>query len=250
MKKVLYIGETWIKNITHIKGYDTFVTCHYEDCSHFLEDAVTSFGYEVHHIPAHLVGEKFPATAQDLSQYSAIILSDIGSNSFYLTNPVFLEGKSQTNSLQLIKDFVLNGGGLLMVGGYMSFTGIEAKARYKYTPINDVLPIEMLDVDDRIEMSQGVKPVTTDKNHIIMSSIDGEWMNFLGYNKLLPKKDCTILAKVNDTDVFIAVGEFGKGRSAAFASDCAPHWGTTEFMSWKHYNSLWGNMIKWLTKDS
>ncbi|HHQ8780153.1 TPA: glutamine amidotransferase, partial [Clostridioides difficile] len=30
MKKVLIVGESWVKNITHIKGFDTFVTTHYE----------------------------------------------------------------------------------------------------------------------------------------------------------------------------------------------------------------------------
>ena len=35
------------------------------------------------------------------------------------------------NALALIKEYVSNGGGLLMIGGYLSFTGIEAKANYK-----------------------------------------------------------------------------------------------------------------------
>jgi len=26
MKKVLIVGESWVKQITHIKGFDTFVT--------------------------------------------------------------------------------------------------------------------------------------------------------------------------------------------------------------------------------
>ncbi len=249
MKKILYIGETWVKNITHIKGYDTFITCHYEDCSHFLTNAITASGYEVEHIPAHMVGEKFPKNKEELAKYSAIVLSDVGSNTFYLTNPVFMEGKSQDNSLQMMKDFVLGGGGLLMIGGYMSFTGIDAKARYKHTPLNDVLPVEMVDYDDRVEMSQGIVPVNVDKSHPILSGINEDWMGFLGYNKLLPKDGCSVVSKVNEDDVFIAAGDFGSGRSVAFASDCAPHWGTTVFTSWKYYQTIWSNMVKWVIKD-
>lgn len=249
MKKILFIGETWVKNITHIKGYDTFVTCHFEDCSNFLRDAVESYGYEVEHIAAHMVGQSFPKSPEDLAKYDAIILSDIGSNSFYLTNHVFLEGKPQINYIQMMKDFVLSGGGLLMVGGYMSFTGIDAKARFKNTPLNDVLPIEMLDYDDRIENSSGIIPKTTSKDHPIMSGIDEAWKPFLGYNKLQAKKSCPVIATIGEDDVFIAAGEFGKGRSAAFASDCATHWGTVEFMEWKHYNTVWGNIIDWITKS-
>ena len=41
----------------------------------------------------------------------------------------------------LLADWVRAGGRLLMVGGYLSFTGIEAKANYRNTPLADVLPV-------------------------------------------------------------------------------------------------------------
>lgn len=248
MKKILYVGETWIKNITHIKGYDTFVTCHYEDCSHFLGDSFKKSGYEVTHIPAHMVGETFPQTDKALAEYSLIVLSDVGSNTFYLTNSVFIEGKTQTNALRMMRDFVLNGGALIMIGGYMSFTGIDAKARYAHTPLNEVLPVKLMEFDDRAENSEGISPKVQDGTHPILKGISGEWPAFLGYNRLAPKDGCHTLATIGSGDVFIAAGEFGQGRSVAFASDCAPHWGTLDFMNWKHYQSLWGNMADWAVK--
>jgi uncharacterized membrane protein len=48
-------------------------------------------------------------------------------------------------------------------------------------------------------------------------------------------------------DPFIAVAGYGRGRTAAFTSDCAPHWGPREFMEWTHYRRLWCNLIDWLT---
>ncbi len=38
-----------------------------------------------------------------------------------------------------------------MIGGYLSFMGIEAKANYKNTVLAEVLPVIMLDGDDRVE---------------------------------------------------------------------------------------------------
>ena len=247
MSKVLFIGETWMKTITHVKGFDSFVTNHYEDCSNFINDALTAEGHEITHIPAHGVGYYFPKTLQELQQYDAVILSDIGSNTFLLTDNVFVRGSTQNNLLVLLKDYVLEGGGLLMVGGYMSFSGIEAKANYQNTVLGDVLPVKMYDSDDRVEKSEGVHPKIISNKHQVFKGISDEvWPAFLGYNKLKEKEGCDVLAVIGE-DVFIAVGEFSKGRSAVFASDCAPHWGTQEFVDWKYYSTLWGNLIDWIS---
>ena len=53
-----------------------------------------------------------------------IILSDIGSNTLLLPPEVFLEGKRVPNRLELLKEYVSQGGGLVMAGGYLSFQGI------------------------------------------------------------------------------------------------------------------------------
>ena len=42
-----------------------------------------------------------------------------------------------------------------MVGGYMSFQGINGVARYKSTVIEEILPVEILPYDDRIEIPEG-----------------------------------------------------------------------------------------------
>jgi uncharacterized membrane protein len=47
-------------------------------------------------------------------------------------------------------------------------------------------------------------------------------------------------------DPLLTVGNHGGGRSAAFASDCAPHWCPPGFMAWPGYDPLWGNLIRWL----
>ena len=55
-----------------------------------------------------------------------------------------------------------------------------------------------------------------------------------------------VLATING-DPFIAVGQFGKGRSAVFTSDCAPHWAPQSFLDSPAYGTLWKNLADWAT---
>lgn len=43
----------------------------------------------------------------------------------------------------------------------------------------------------------------------------------------------------------LVVGEYGRGRTAAFASDLAPHWAPREFLDWPHYAGMWTSMLSW-----
>lgn len=247
MKKVLIVGESWVKQITHIKGFDTFVTSHYEEAVKWIKEGIESGGYEVTHMPAHVAIDNFPFQMEGLKEYDCIILSDIGSNSFLLSNSTFVECNSNPDRLELLCNYVKDGGALIMVGGYMSFTGIDAKTRYGETALAEVLPVSMLDKDDRVEKPAGITPVIVNSNHDVLKGIPTEWPKFLGYNKTIAKEGCEVLATIGG-DPFVAVGEFGKGKSAIFSSDCAPHWGPKEFTDWEYYNTLWVNMVNWLTK--
>jgi uncharacterized membrane protein len=42
------------------------------------------------------------------------------------------------------------------------------------------------------------------------------------------------------------VGSHGVGRSAAFASERAPHWCPPGFMYWAGYDRLRGSLLRWL----
>lgn len=247
MKKVLIAGESWITHSTHVKGFDIFNTCVYEEGVEWLRKALEAGGYEVDFIPNHEAPEKFPWTLDEINKYDAVILSDIGSNTLLLSNATFARSERRPNRCQLIKEYVKQGGGFLMVGGYMSFTGIDAKARYGETEIADILPVKMVDVDDRVEAPEGIYPEIVDCNHEVMNGISPEWPFFLGYNKTAECDEGKVIAKINN-DPFIAVREYGKGRTAVFTSDCAPHWGPTEFVNWESYSVLWNNIMNWLTE--
>ena len=41
---------------------------------------------------------------------------------------------------------------------------------------------------------------------------------------------------------------YGKGRSAAFASDCSPHW-AEYFQPWEYYGKFWVQAVRWLAGE-
>ena len=126
----------------------------------------------------------------------------------------------------------------------MSFSGIDGRARYQASPLASVLPVTMLDRDDRVEVPEGLIADFPSPNHAALGGTPADWPILLGYNQLVPKSDATVIASYND-DPLLVVGEVGKGRSVAFASDVAPHWAPKEFMSWTHYAELWSSIVSW-----
>ncbi|NLY45671.1 MAG: cytoplasmic protein [Tissierella sp.] len=246
--KVLLAGESWVINSTHIKGFDQFTETKYGEGGKWLIDALEGAGIEVHYMPCHVAANKFPTSLEEMQEYDVIILSDIGSNTLLLTEDVFAKGKKMPNRLQLVKEFVENGGGFAMMGGYMTFQGIDGKGKYAHTAIADILPIKMMESDDRFEAPEGVYPTVVDESHPILNGVSKEWPHFLGYNMLFEIDPKDTIAKCND-HVFMAGKDYGKGRTFVFASDISPHWGSPEFLQWESYNTLFSNMAKWLSKE-
>lgn len=243
-KKVLLVGESWITYHTHIKGFDTFYTSNYETGEEFIKRAFVNGGYDWEFMPNHEAMEKFPYQLEELQKYDLIILSDIGANTLLLPNVVFTASERRPNRCKLIRDYVLQGGALLMVGGYMTFSGIDGKGKWGDTAVQEVLPVQLVPYDDRREHMEGVTPVIV-KDHEIFDGIQGEIPAVLGYNYTTIKENAELLATV-EGDPFIAIGEYGKGRSAIFTTDCAPHWAPPEFCHWKHYDRLFQNIASWL----
>jgi len=247
-KRILIAGESWSSTTVHVKGFDSFVTSNYAEGVKWLRDAFESGGYEVVFMPNHMAADSFPKTIEEMQKFDLILLSDIGTNTLLLNNQVFVAGQRLPNRCDLLREYVLNGGSLVMVGGYMTFSGIDAKGRWGTTAVADVLPVDLLDVDDRSENPQGVTPEIKITDHPVFEGIPGTWPFFLGYNKTIanPGKG-TVIATIGG-DPFVAVGEFGKGRGAVFTSDCAPHWAPVEFCDWEYYARFWCNLANWLIK--
>lgn len=116
--RVLLAGESWITTSNHIKGHDRFFSGEYQTGIGPLRTALEGSDVVLTHLPGHLVPSEFPSTTAALSAFDVVVLSDIGSNSLLLHPDTFFRGQRTNNRLSLIADWVRDGGGFMMVGGY------------------------------------------------------------------------------------------------------------------------------------
>jgi uncharacterized membrane protein len=251
-KKVLLVGESWVSSATHYKGFDQFGSVTFHLGAEPLVKALEGSEYELTYMPAHEAVEKFPFDMAGLDAYDAIILSDIGANSLLLPPAVWLHSKTVPNRLKLMKAWVEKGGALLMVGGYFSFQGIDGKARWRRTPVEDTLPVTCLPYDDRVEIPEGSTAVVVKPEHPVMAGLEGEWPLLLGVNEveLRDGADIAVLARLPENQgghPLLVLGNHGKGRTAAWTSDIGPHWLSPAFCEWDGYARLWKNLLGWMT---
>lgn len=245
MARVMVVGESWITNRTHYKGFDNFTDAMIETGITPLRDALQNAGHEVIWMPAHEVQEGFPLERDGLSGVDVLILSDIGANTLLLHPDTFLHGKPTPNRLKMIRDWTYDGGALVMCGGYYSFQGINAGAFYHRTPIEEALPVSISPYDDRVETPEGVVADVRQPDHPILEGIEDEWPVLLGYNRVEANPGAYVLAKVVG-DPLLVGGEYGSGKTLAWTSDIAPHWCPDPFTSWEGYGRLWNQAVRWL----
>ncbi len=245
--RVMFVGESWVKHTIHMKGFDQFHSTEYQEgAGHFLK-CMDEAGFDITYIRGHEISLRFPRTAEEMDKFDVVVISDIGSNSFLLPDETFLRSEKSPNRLELVADFVRRGGGLVMIGGYLSFTGIDGKGRYGMSPLAGPLPVTLLPHDDRSEKSEGISVKVSEPGHPVLGGTPSEWPELLGYNKLIEKPDATVVARVGE-DPMLVVGAYGQGRTAAFASDLAPHWAPQEFLDWPHYAGLWSGILSWTAR--
>ena len=135
MPRVLIAGESWTTTSIHVKGFDSFTTVAYEEGVGALHDALLRSGHDVTFMPNHVAAVDFPYRIEELDAWDVVLLSDIGSNTLLIPPAVFSRFETKPNRLAVLRDWTRAGGGLAMVGGYLSFQGIEAKANYRGTPL-------------------------------------------------------------------------------------------------------------------
>jgi uncharacterized membrane protein len=245
--RVLIAGESWMTHSIHTKGFDSFTTTEYVEGVGPLRDALEAGGCAVAYQPAHVAMRDFPSDADALGAYDVVILSDIGANSLLLHPETFTSSVPHPHRLRALAEWVRAGGGLLMIGGYLTFAGIEGKGRWHGTAVEDVLPVEISAVDDRVEEPSGVQPAVLAR-HPVLDGIDEPWPALLGYNRTVADLDAQVLVTVG-ADPLLALGRAGAGRTAVFTSDCAPHWAPPPFVGWAHYARLWQQLVGWLAES-
>ena len=134
---------------------------------------------------------------------------------------------------------VTAGAGLIMIGGWESFHGLGGD--WDGTPIGDALPVAIATEDDRLNCDQPVL-VRRVAEHPAVNDLpwDSRPPVIGGFNRLVAKTESTVLLEARrlaaqrsgdefvftplDRHPLLVVGQFGSGRTAALATDVAPHW--------------------------
>ncbi len=212
-QKILYLGDTALDQAaSYLAG--------------ILEHAQVEFDY--------LPSDK--AFTDDLltEDVAAMVISDYPSANF------------TEAQLSRLSERVHEGMGLLMIGGWESFTGCAGG--YNSTCLKDILPVQMSDADDRVN-SAAACVIRQDADHPIVDSVPFRQSPpcLTGYNRLTAKPETQTVLSVlkhsitdgpdgftfacEHTDPLLVVGVCGKGRVAAYASDVAPHW-AGGFVDW------------------
>jgi len=188
-----------------------------------------------------------------LRRSSAIIVSDVEAHCFSLY-PAFFDRAKRQRYVQTFPDRLVNlrkwvkaGGGLVMLGGWLSFSGANERGGWRRSPIAEVLPVECLLGDDLVDSSAGFTADVVLPDHALAKGLP--WRSFppiFGYNQLVPKDGAEVVVRVKETGhPLVVVGKYGKGRIAIYASDPAPHWGIN-FELWSGYDKFWQQMLRWV----
>jgi uncharacterized membrane protein len=151
--KILFVGESWHVHVTESKGFDVFTYDYYEQAVEYIQAALESGGHEFYHIPSHMVEFSFPNDPEKLKAYDVVMFSDVGANTFNLPMNVFQRLTPTPNRLETVREYVRQGGAFAMIGGYLTFQGIQGRGCYRNTPIEEILPVSLLPGDDRVEKS-------------------------------------------------------------------------------------------------
>jgi uncharacterized membrane protein len=131
------------------------------------------------------------------------------------------------------------GAGLIMIGGWESFCG--SGGHWNGTPLADALPVGISSEDDRLNCDH---PVVL-RQVAAHPSVDNlPWRSrpplVGGLNRIWPRAQATVVLEAQHVHVetepqglwfqttsrnpLLVVGQYGAGRTAALATDVAPHW--------------------------
>jgi uncharacterized membrane protein len=250
MKPILLAGETFHVTSFASKGQEVGASSRYSNGATRFVEALANGKVDVIQIGGERCETEFPKSLEALSAYSVVVLSDVGALSLLYT-PETRAGERSVNRLELLREWVERGGGLMMAGGYTSFQGIDGAAMFHGTPVEECLPVQIQPTPDGLEAPEGLDPVMLERDHAVLADLNSPLPYVLGMNRVVSRTDSSTRTLVachhrGSALPLLSVREYGAGRTLAWMTDIGPHWLSKDFMTWAGYDRLMANMVRWL----
>jgi hypothetical protein len=177
-----------------------------------------------------LTVNELSATDPDLNQFAVVVLANV--DVLQLKEP----------RLARLKDFVANGGGLVVLGGSCAFS----RGGYTNTPLEEMLPVTFPVTHLMPRYLDGL-PLTRASAATWLPAFDESAKPAAFYVQTLPPKPGATVELLAGNQPAIITGTFGKGRVVAVALTVhgeAPA-GVTAFWDWPGWPQLLGQVIDW-----
>lgn len=211
--------------------------------------------------PSELALIPFPTDElfrQHLTSFDVVLLQDFDYGPYQMSG-----------YLPLLRDYVKKGGGLAMIGGSLSFDG----GGYGETPLAEVLPVRMRPTDSQgaaiVQGDFSPEPVTKYLHHPLLELYPEPQQIVYAFKTLYPLTGMNELLGARDGAVVLlehphakntrgeklpvlAVGNYGRGRSLAFATDTSWHWSMPtagKGADSSVYDRFWDRAVRYLTRD-
>jgi uncharacterized membrane protein len=188
-----------------------------ESAVRYLTGALAHGGHAVRHVPARtrLDGTDEP--------FDVVVLSDYPSAQ--------LGPAAAATIVRAIEE----GAGLVMIGGWTSFTGRGGD--WGRSPLAPLLPVVCAAEDDRRNVASGVWLEAAAPGHPLLAGLDfGAPPVVCGYNAVTLAGGATLVARgrlvvfregapaLGGAVPLLAARVAGRGRAVAYMSDLTPHW--------------------------
>ncbi len=186
--------------------------------ANYLYGVLKFMGAKVFHLnPGQILEPKLLSR----EKFNLLILSDFSSAS--------MPKEAQAVAVEQYR----KGMGVLMIGGWGSFSG--PFGNWRGSQIEDILPIYCKKGDDRINFSGGALMAQKEKIPFMNPSDFKNPPIVCGLNEIRPKPETKVLLSAKEIKYHAHKLSFGKeypllvvqsisGKSAALATDVAPHW--------------------------
>jgi uncharacterized membrane protein len=252
-KNVLLVGYSWATSATRTQGFDQFGSVTFHLGAEPLVTALKGSDFDLTYMPAHEVATAFPFDLDGLVRYDAIILRH---RHEYFSPLAGRLGAREVDAEppEAHPRMDTRAGGLVMIDGYFSFQGIDGKACWRATPVEEALPVSCFPYDDRLEIPEGFSAqIVGAPDHSVLAGLEGPWPLPLGANEVRMKDQpgVEVLAQLPAEEgghPLLVVGGFGGGRSLAWTSDIGPHWLPASLVDWRGYRRLWINVLGRVTR--